>query len=63
MIIKLKFSGQKGTFMNPNSFENDGLGKYEYSPNDGKPIYFKVLDGHTFTLTTIYLFNNAKPHK
>lgn len=60
MSIKLKFSGLKGTFVNSNSFENDDIGKYELSPNDGKPIDFTVLKGDTFTLSTIYLFNNTK---
>jgi outer membrane protein OmpA-like peptidoglycan-associated protein len=62
MTLKLRFSGLKGTFKaNVKARVDDD--EAEYSPNDGKPIDFTVLEDNTYTLSTIYLFNNTKSHK
>lgn len=57
----MKFSGLKGTFQANGRVKPKNKKPIGYSANEGKPIDFTVLEGHTISLGTIYLFNNTKP--
>ncbi|CAD0002095.1 OmpA family protein [Flavobacterium chungangense] len=59
MTQKLKFSGLKGTFKGSSTVQFRKRKPIGYSPNDGKPIDFTVLEGYTQTLKTIYLFSTT----
>ncbi|PXY40615.1 hypothetical protein DMB65_11955 [Flavobacterium cheongpyeongense] len=56
---KLKFSGLKGTFKGNIKVKVKKRKPIGYSPNDGKPINFTVLEDFTKTLKTVYLFNTT----
>ncbi|GAA3762385.1 OmpA family protein [Flavobacterium ginsengiterrae] len=61
MEKKMKFSGLKGTFQANGRVKPKNKKPIGYSANEGKPIDFTVLEGHTISLGIIYLFNNTKP--
>lgn len=61
MEQKLKFSGLKGTFTGEIKAKNDDFIDYDYSPNEGKPIDFTLIEGETYLLNTIYFFNTKPP--
>lgn len=54
---KLRFSGLKGTFAATGKVKSKNKKPIGYSSNDGKPLNFTVMEGHTVILNTIYLFN------
>lgn len=57
LTYKLKFSGLKGTFKGNVKAKVQNKKTFDYSPNEGKPINFTVLEDFTKTLKTVYLFN------
>lgn len=57
----LIFSGIKGTFTGSIKAKSTQLGDLlDYSPNEGKPINFNLIEPHDISLGTIQFFNQPK---
>jgi hypothetical protein len=56
---KLIFTGIKGVFTGHVKATNDTWGSLDFSPNDGKPIPFTLIEPHDIDFGTIQLFNQS----